>query len=478
MTRPWSTIHPPATRPGAAGHVRDARPSRRVVPCAVFAGLLIAMGPAAAEEPAADRPPAAATFAEYLATWNIDRGSRGVLEEGAEWTPAKQAAALRILGRLVQLPGNLATRWSREAPDVAAEPAGQRLGDRLVRVAGRAIRVTPLEIPKEEEALAGRERAEIVRIVTPGGIGIDVLADRVPRGWKRSAAIDEPAAAVGLPLLESGGPPTATGEPPAAVLVAAASVAWFPDTPLGVLGVDYGLFDRVVDGQRLVAGDTEAFYSVLAATGRESPREAEAPGGATTDIVPLIDPARGWFAEHRGEPITIEGVARRATRIAVDDPARRTQIATDHYWELFVFVPTPLIRINDRLQQDYPVVCCVRTLPDGMPTGQQIGERVRIEGFAFKRYGYPLPDVQISSSQGDEDRKGLRQETALVIAKTATWLQQPSPNRAVNTLGWVFLALATAVGVALAAAAWSFSRDVRSRRQRSRDAFPDRIELP
>jgi hypothetical protein len=113
-----------------------------------------------------------------------------------------------------------------------------------------------------------------------------------------------------------------------------------------------------------------------------------------------------------------------------------------------------------------------------MPTGQKIGERVRIEGFAFKRYGYPLPDVQISSSQGEQDRKGLRQETALVIAKTATWLPQPSPNRAVNTLGWVFLALATAVGVALAAAAWSFSRDVHGRRQRSRDALPDRIELP
>ena len=476
MNRPRSEFPPLGDRPVVFG----LGMARRIAVATVF---VVAATAATAEDTAADRPPAAATFAEYLTTWKIDRDSRSALEEGTEWTAAKQSTALRILGRLVQLPGNLASRWSRQAPDLAAEPPGQRLGDRLVRVEGRAVMVTPLDLSQEEATLAGRERVEIVRIVSANGTAIDVLTDRVPRPWKRSAPIDEPAAAVGLPLLEAGGPPTAADGLPA-VVVAAASVAWFPATPLGLLGVDYGLFDRVVDGQRLVAGDTEAFYAVLAAAGRESPPdtqpEAEAHGAAaaTTDIVPLIDPSRGWFAEHRGEPIAIEGVVRRATRISVDDATRREQIGTDHYWELFVFVPTPLIKINDRLQEDYPVVCCVRTLPPGMPTGQQIGERVRIEGFAFKRYGYPLPDVQISSSQGDEARKGLRQETALIIAKTATWLPQPSPNRAVNTLGWVFLALATAVGVALAAAAWSFSRDVRSRRQRSRDAFPDRIELP
>jgi hypothetical protein len=200
--------------------------------------------------------------------------------------------------------------------------------------------------------------------------------------------------------------------------------------------------------------------------------------GQPGDIVPLINPGSGWFAQHRGEPVTVAGVARRATRIEIDDPLRQRQLGTDHYWELFVFVPTPLIKVHGKLQEDYPVVCCVRTLPEGMPTGQQIGERVQVSGFAFKRYGYPLPDVKISSSQGSEEQKGQRQETALLIGREATWLPAPSPTSEVNTLGWVFLSIASVIGLALALAAWSFARDSRRRDRQVRRELPDRIELP
>jgi hypothetical protein len=132
-------------------------------------------------------------------------------------------------------------------------------------------------------------------------------------------------------------------------------------------------------------------------------------------------------------------------------------------WELFVFVPTPLIEVHGKLQEDYPVVCCVRTLPAGMPTGQEIGERVRVSGFALKRYGYPLPDVKISSSQGNEEQKGQRQETALLVGREAGWMPAPSPTKEVNTLGWAFLSIASLIGAALALAAWSFARDTRRR---------------
>ena len=141
-------------------------------------------------------------------------------------------------------------------------------------------------------------------------------------------------------------------------------------------------------------------------------------------------------------------------------------------------MPTPLIKINDRLQEDFPVVCCVLTLPTEMPTGAEIGERVRVSGFALKRYGYPLPDVRISSSQGDQVQKGERQETALLIGRQATWLPAPNPTREVNTLGWVFLSIAALVGLALAVAAWSYARDSRRRDRQARSSMPDRIELP
>ena len=120
----------------------------------------------------------------------------------------------------------------------------------------------------------------------------------------------------------------------------------------------------------------------------------------------------------------------------------------------------------------------MRTLPEGMPTGQEIGERVRVSGFALKRYGYPLPDVKISSSQGNEEQKGQRQETALLVGREAGWLPAPSPTKEVNTLGWVFLSIASVIGLALALAAWSFARDTRRRDRQARGKLPDRIELP
>jgi hypothetical protein len=330
--------------------------------------------------------------------------------------------------------------------------------------------------------VAGRRRLELVRIVTDGGLAVDIFADHVPQAWPRDATMDEPAAAVGLPLSEGPGPALAAAgdgvaATPAAVLLAAARVAWFPPTPLGALGMDYGLFDSVVDGQKLVAGDTEGFYAAIAAVGRATQSGIEAAAGPPGDIVPLINPGSGWFGKHRGDPFTLEGVARRATRVEVDDPLRRQQLGTDHYWELFVFVRTPLIKVHERLQEDYPVVCCVRTLPEGMPTGQQIGERVRVSGFAFKRYGYPLPDLKISSSQGDKEQRGQRQETAMLIGRSADWMPAPSPTNEVNTLGWIFLGIASVIGVVVALAAWSFARDSRRRDRQARRELPDRIDL-
>ncbi|NCY01581.1 MAG: hypothetical protein EBX36_01400, partial [Planctomycetia bacterium] len=356
-------------------------------------------------------------FADYLATWNIARADRASLEPPGAWSPEKQATALRVLGRLARVPANLAMAWNAEAIDLRAVPVGERLQDRLVRVTGTATFVAVLPLPEDAAALAGRKAWEQVRIVADDGLAVDVLADHVPEAWPRDTPIQEPTVVIGLPLADGPGPAAPPGgAAPVDVLLAAARVGWFPPTPLG--------------GPAAVAGPP-------------------------ADIVPLINPQGGWFTRHRGEPVTVEGVARRATRIEIDDPFRRQQVGVDHYWELYVFVPTPLLEVHDRLQEDYPVVCCVRTLPDGMPTGPQIGERVRVTGFALKRYRYPLPDVKISSSRGESERQGLRQDTCLLVGGAAVWRPQATPDRAIDTLGWVFTGLAALIGAALAVAAWA-----------------------
>ena len=318
-----------------------------------------------------------------------------------------------------------------------------------------------------------------MRVQTAAGL-VDVIADTVPKAWPRWQAIDEPVSVVGLPVSTAAGPrpepPAGIATPwpadPARLLLVARRVAWHPATPLGSLGMDYGLFDTVVDGRRLVAGDTDAFYALLAAVGRGTQTAIETAAGPVADAVPLIDPGRKWFATHRGDAVTFQGTVRRATRIQIDEPRRRREIGGDHYWELYVFVPTSLIKINDRVQDTYPIVCCVRDLPAGMPTGQSINEPVKVSGFAMKRYAYPLPKVQ------GQDEAAARQETPLVVGKQALWVPEPSATEATSILGWVFLGLAGIVALVLAFGAWRLNRDARLQRQRQRAALPDKLELP
>lgn len=421
------------------------------------------------------------SLAESLALWKLAAAERGELAAAGGWSDAKQAIVLRLLARLKMAPEPLALRWRADAADVSAAlpTAG---GDSLVKVSGRAVFVAPQSLSPEQAVVAGSDHLDVVRIVTAAGANVDVIVEAAPRAWPRWRAIDEQAAVVGLPLAAGAGPSPQAAEgtwpaEPVSLVLLGSRLSWYPPTLLGGLGMDYATFDTVVDGQPLVAGDTEAFYGLLAAAGRATP-EAVAAAGPSPDIVTLIDPKQQWFATHRGDVVTVEGTARKVTRISIDDPTRRRQVGADHYWELYVFVPTPLIQVDKKLQDDFPVVCCVRSLPEGMPTGDRVGERVRVTGFGLKRYGYQLPAMKITSSQGDSEQKARRRETPLVIAPDLAWTPAPSPQRTVTTLGSIFLSIAAAIGVGLALAAWSFARDARRTARKARAELPDHIELP
>ena len=462
-----------------------------------FLGLLIAqatMTLAQSEETDA----VDTSLVEYLSSWKIDVASRQILVEPTPWNAAKQQFVLRVMARLKIAPVLLGAQWNANALEIdssqnnAAEET--RVQDRFVRISGRAIFVAPQVLSKEQAEIADRKQIDVVRIVGDNGLVVDVLTDRAPKAWPRWQTIDEPAAATGLPLSLGDGPhPVASTEKPEqpeqadkakpeqanwpsephSLLVAATRVSWFPPTPLGSLGMDYGLFDTVVDGQKLVSGDTEAFYAVLAALGRTTQTNIETAAGPPADIVPMIDPGQDWFVTHRGDPVTIDGVALRATRIEIDDPLRRKEIGTDHYWELFVFVDTALIKVNDRLQENYPIVCCVRSLPKEMPTGENINEHVRVSGFALKRYEY-----LIATPTGQDQKKNDRQETPLLIGKRAVWLPDPSAAEAGSTLGWVFTGIAGFIGLILLAGAWAISRDAQKQAKLARSQLPDRVQLP
>lgn len=443
-----------------------------VIPLVAVTGLVAA---------AADAAPGM-SLSDFLASKQIDATSRQLLAAGGPWSDDKERLVVRVLSRL-SAPASLETAWRKDAVALAGgeQPAP---ADRLVRVRGRATFVAPRELTGEIAELAGWSAYDIVRIVSPDAGAVDVVVRRAPRAWARGRAIDEPAEVVGLPLAAAGGPvPTSEAgqngaAAPAGLLLAATHVAWQPATLLGTLGFDYALFDTVVDNSRLQPGDSDAFWALLTAVGRAASSDVEKAAGGRTEVLPLIDPARKWFASHRGEPVVIEGIARKATRISIDSPEDRERVGADHYWELDVFSDTPTIQVNDRIQDRYPIVCCVRTLPTGMPTGDVIDERVRVPGFAFKRYAYSIREPVDEPAPGEPTTKEERMATPLVVGREAIWLKTPSTTGVSNTLFWLFAGVTGLVGLVLGYNAWSWSREIKRRERQRREEMPDRIDLP
>lgn len=444
--------------------------------------FLLAVAGGAALATAAEPAPPTDSVASYLTEWDLDRSRWTPLEAAGPWDASRQSLVLKLMARLGRVPADTLAAWQTAATDVS-QALPTAAADALVRVAGRGVFIAPQRLAAEEAALAGRAHLDILRVSTADGRLVDVILESAPLNWPRWTAIDEPVAVVGLPLTTGPGPvPVAEGRswPDAAhdLLMLGSRLSWYPATTLlGSLGMDYATFETVADGRPLVAGDTEAFYGMLAAAGRAEPGAIDTAATGITDIIPLIDPAEKWFTTHRGDLVTIKGIARRATRIAIDDPARRQQVGADHYWELYVFVPTPLIRVNDNLQDDFPIVCCVRSLPADMPTGDRISEEVKVSGFALKRYAYPLQRMRVVSPQGDEETGGGRRETPLLIGRDARWTPAPSPRRISDDIGWVLAGIAAVVGLLLGAAAWAANRSARRQEQEARERLPDQIDL-
>jgi hypothetical protein len=374
---------------------------------------------------------AATSLDDYLHRFDLDARSRDQSGPLTIWNDERQDIVLRLLPRLTTAPAEWLRRWGKEAvlPEAvsATTPNTGAAGQGLVRVIGRAAWVVPLVLSPTEAERHARTTVDVVRIVGDDGTAVDVIAGHVPQAWPRDTVFDEPADAVGVLVAQAAGPhlspppqvTMAAADGAAGLVLAAPRVAWRPGTPLGSLGMDYGLFDTVRDGQRLVAADADAFYALLAAVGRGTQRGIAAAAGPPVDVIPLIDPAADWFATHRGDPIHVRGTARRALRITIDDPSRRDEVGSDHYWELSVFVRTPIpLKVNGRLQDTYPIVCCVRELPPGMPSGERIAEEVDLAGFAFKRYRYPLSDAAAEPG-GDPPS----QESPLLVGSRVSWVQ-------------------------------------------------------
>ena len=165
-------------------------------------------------------------------------------------------------------------------------------------------------------------------------------------------------------------------------------------------------------------------------------------------------------AESVGKFFVIEGIARRAVRIVVEDGApspgtgKEGPAPLTHYYELDVF-PTDA--------QNNPVICCVARLPEGFPTGDLIREPVRVSGIFFKKWAYARrPDHGVADSTSP-----ARVAPPLMLAAEPQWLAATMPVRSDRGLwaGIGILAASVVVAIILFRTA---RRDRLARRQLAR----------
>jgi hypothetical protein len=263
---------------------------------------------------------------------------------------------------------------------------------------------------------------------------------------------------------------------------------------LGNLGVDAGLLDDVQPRGKIRAEEREAFYQIMQAVGKFAPSVYDDIAKATlpavrkeweSKLAAERDPkkkalaklaadraAKGLYCvaplfnepeSQIGHVIVVEGRARRAVRVEVgekpgggqSDVARRFGI--DHYYEMEVFTDD---------SQNYPLVFCVRRLPENFATNGEVDVAVRVAGFFFKDWLYRTRHLSDADDGDGPSETGRPQYAPLLIGAEPTVLSQPEQSNSGTGQvvgGVVFvLALASIWGVAM----W-FARGDRRFRERN-----------
>ncbi|MGD9647991.1 MAG: hypothetical protein AB7U73_19925 [Pirellulales bacterium] len=458
---------------------------RGVVLClALFGGLLVGLptaqaqqdepaGEASAQGPAPSVAERALELRELLELLGVDESYFRALMDGRPVQPDESEALLRLLYAVRRVP-LLELRGALPAArplDVAnLPPKGSR-----VEVAGR-LRSVATETPPPE-LIDRLEMPQYYRceVQLADGQPAIVYVDVVPQAWQTAAPADQRVGATGFLAKLAGD----AGETPTPVVVAT-RLAWYPDSPLGDLGMDYGLFDTVRQKRPLTSEDRTCFYEMLDCL--QSADTQQLYDLATERLTPTSggDVARRLLqkpADEMGKLVFLEGVARRAIRVEVTDPDVRRRWEVDHYFEVDMIFRDVRVRYEPAKRGEgappadnddtgpLVVTCNLLELPRGMPTGDRISEMVRVPAFFFKLWGF-------QSELADEAGHDHLQYAPLFLASGAEWIEQPP----VRSYTWVFSLLLVVILGGAVLAIWGMNRADRRRREQAaaaREAVAD-----
>ena len=412
--------------------------------------------------------------ADYFSTWGLSpayvQEQTAVITGRDEFSlsSAEFQLMVRMLDRFQGAPNQWRQEWAGSSVEFESGQAKKYQEQcRSVRMRGQITKVIRVTAPDDVAMITTSKDIFAVQLQLNNAEKAWLVVPDLPVGLPVNNHLNEKGGASAILLHVPDRAPNTENEKP--ILAVAQRLEWWPETPFGRLGMDYGLFTSVDDGMSLQEAEAEAFYASLSAS-KSQINIPDAPLLDDTSLVSLLDPASDWLRLHRGDQIVLNGTARRITKVLVESGKNQDRLGSDHYWEIFIFVATPLLQIGEDFQDTYPLVFCCTELPQGLPVGEQVNEPIQIAGFVFKRYRYV---TQRLSRQRNGAEIGRPQESPLLIGKSPSWLPARQPLQFPGGMTWL------PVLTALALVGWIVKGFCQSsRRSRLAETLPDQIQLP
>ncbi len=382
--------------------------------------------------------------------------------------------------------------WSETEVDwdqVGANP--QPHIDRLLPVRGQLHRVKRIELDPEIATrfdLPCLFECELTLEDRPGTTGklwlrqLPKPLQPEPSAKPPERTLDEPVATIGLMIDCRDGSPRWIAN----------QLQWYPqpDSPLiptpdwawlAKWGMDISGLTAVHDRKPLTADDRDPFYQMLSVMGRvpaTALREAAQQSGAM-ELLQNPD-------QHRGRIYSVTGTARRIVRIEVDDPYIRQQMGVTHYFELELFDARARVRVpaqgdsKERAFNSYPIVCCVRSLPAGVQTGDLVREHMTVTGVFLKLWAYRSPFMESATAGRTDGKRPLQVSPLLIGAQPRRVVVKTSSHWQTRSVVGLVLAILGAACSLLAV--WLASADNRrshdSMLSRHSKANPDELLKP
>ena len=407
---------------------------------------------------------------EMLQLFQVGESQLDLFSDGEPLSDDGLATLIRLLYRAPAFPSHKVHRWQQWQYDLAElrhQPS--RFRGAFMRLTGRVKSIEKISVPENFRQRFGFNHFFCVTL-RDGDESFLVYCRLLPVGWGRLPTGDDgPWASTSAMFVKLGAYASTASDAP--LVAVTNTLAWHPrqiDLDNGItvdhvrlasLGMDINQFSFVEDRTSLTASDRECFYQLLDVAGRVPQRESMHAAVDPVDVTTLLQNPES----HRARHYAVVGTVRRAVRIQVEDIDIVTRFGIDHYYELEVFTsPNVTVRFVDEQGDDkvfsrYPVVVCMRDVPDWLPLGEGVYANVVVSGFFLKHWAYRTPYMSAGTSRGAAERLQI---SPLLVGTRVT-----SYSPALKSNGYFGFVGGTLFTLGLLAMAWLVWKSEKSNRE-------------